>query len=255
MMTNYVGCLLTSEMARKFANSLHSKNVIRLPKSMPQITNEAKSLKPYEDIIFSMFHRRTIIFYDIRYRIYLEMLIQNGWLRDMRLMTSDSFNVFQNEIDHYLLSRHWRYHLCNEIRDKVYDRMIEPFRICGPELETLLKPKHFIRASSFVGLNDYGWYMNYDGSGNYVILRENNIYDISGDYERIKALFSDSPGQAKLWSLYAGFVTNFPLLYAGSSPGQGWLQARAGPSFAIPWGWQLSSPRICLCLLASQCIK
>lgn len=157
---------------------------------------------------------------------YVSEFINANLLLDCRGKVFTDVYACVEYFEHYSSSNFYRIQKSNELRKRLCDLAKVKFRFCGPELESLLDPDIFEKASEFVGLFEKGSYISWTGkeySSKYTPRNDavTSRFDIL-----IEKDIDD--GQKKLASLWMGFVQTRTIIYIGSAPGEAWIELANG---------------------------
>lgn len=208
--------MITPTQYDDFALRLHSRNVIRLPRNMMKYKAE--------ELAFSLSGEINLVVALSVHDDFLLPFLSTGWLVDVRVRKFIDVFHFERSYQDEFFSTRKRISLCNELRGKIFEAGVRGSRICGPEKETMFRVYDCIKASEMVGLYEGGIYHDFNGKRHTDDFRY--IDDQFGRlFNHLNANEDYDAGQRKLYALFSGFTLNRALVYVGSSPGSGWLNA------------------------------
>lgn len=152
----------------------------------------------------------------------LKPFIECGLILDLR--STDFANVHELNalFNHYIHGSSERIRKCNDIRNKFLQILDVPFRVCGPEMETLLNEHFITNFYESSGLYSGGtFFCSRLGHKQGRPLTFNSDKYLSNLFH--SAMAHQDLGQRKLHVLISGFVSKRPLVILGSAPGTAWL--------------------------------
>lgn len=215
----YRGFAVTERQLTDFLREIHDKNVIRLANS---------SSASYERLFFALGSESLNLVIAVDEAI-LNDFVSYGLIFDARhlpISRADAFVRFTFDVNG---SRAEFISRCNLLRNWLYSNCKQRFRICGPEMETLRDPKVASSAVELVGLYGGGVYIDHSGLVNDPHM---DRFDwLTSAFDKLTTAVYPTHdhtallGQKKLFTMMLGFVNSRTVVYVGSAPGYGWLDA------------------------------